>query len=1189
MKNFNNKEQIFIDDDYDKIKIFKSSETNSSLKVAKYSHSNDIALFDTGASRSGTNDESKLQNLEKCSKITVQGAFGPPFRPSLKGRMGPLGLETVVIPDMHETLLSVYQICNGGSKDFQCISVFSTEGCRIFKFDSVREALKLMHDHGTEIMRGTCHNGLYYEDKSFNYNDIKMFLTHSKHESKYDEVHSALGHPGKLGMKWHNENTLNAQFTKEDENKVRPVCEGCVLGGMKQTSTDHLREHRVNPTRPGQIFVMDAFTHNVLSFRNMLYADIFRDIATQKIYVVYTKDRSAAELVEQMGKELDKHPEWAVNIDITQRRFFRVDAESNYRSAEFTKFLADRFYTIEKTPSRDKHAGGIAERTVGILTEKTNIAMHSAKVPDRYWELAMTYAAVTLSFNYSSAIGTSPYTYITGQQAVMKHLKPFWSKCYVFIPVQFRHGKLGCARAHKARFVGYDNTTILFPNYLVMETLANNQYGKLKSSKDVIFDNSIDYSTQIDDEEPYEREFKNPETYIPYAMRMNVPHQFQGPDAIIPVTTNVPEINKPKRDLSLAQRNVLRNKLKNKNKNIQNEIFIQPTSDTQLPIELPNHDSNDSGELSHEKSDDIVMNNDHNDYDKNTNEASQYNNDELAVYWYNFHIKNDTYPLIMCETQHNMFALSPVRDPNCPRTYEQAMRIPSWAAAIDKELTKFETNNCLSYVPYNGQHLVPMMWLFNIKTDGTHKARLVGRGDLMKAYVDFDPDAVYCGNVSACSIKMCVAIAAKYKLEMRGGDLEGAYLVTPISKDYRVFLKTPEGYTIPKGMCMEALGNLYGFPPAGQNFSKEFDKCVTECGFKNTPWDLKFFIKWKNNRPILLIAHSDDFRVFCDKRDLSEWDALVINFNKHKYKVTDCSDKEFVGIRITKDEDHNYYMDQHRMIDDILKELNVTGAKGERLPYPMDENKLSRLDNASVTDQGECGKYPYRRVVGQLMYGMVHTMVTIMYALNVVSRYNNNPGPRHIKFLKHLVRFVKYSKNDRLIFRTSDGPHDIKTMTNILQLRFQCDADLAGNDDNKHSQTSYLGYLGGSLICWCSTDQGSVSTSTAESEIKAVNHALRGEIIANRGMLSMMGWKQSTTVIEEDNKACVDASKMLQMTRNLRHLDLMENWFKEQTDKGVCKIIKIDSAQNNSDIGTKRVPQRIFDYLTNSILQRSHD
>ena len=86
-------------------------------------------------------------------------------------------------------------------------------------------------------------------------------------------------------------------------------------------------------------------------------------------------------------------------------------------------------------------------------------------------------------------------------------------------------------------------------------------------------------------------------------------------------------------------------------------------------------------------------------------------------------------------------------------------------SAIDTELTKFEVNNCLTYIPYNGQHLVPMMWLFNIKTDGTHKARLVGRGDLMKAYVDFDPDASYCGNVSSCSIKICMTIAAKYKLK----------------------------------------------------------------------------------------------------------------------------------------------------------------------------------------------------------------------------------------------------------------------------------------------------------------------------------------------------------------------------------------------------------------------------------------
>lgn len=1178
------------------------------MKAAKYKEINTTSLFDTGASRSGTNNEKLLTDVQKCENITVQGAFGPPFRPSLKGKLGPLELDTVVIPDMNETLLSVFQICNGGSMKFQCAALFTTEGCRIFKLDSIREALLMMHSSGIEIMRGLCHQGLYHEDKSFvSSTHFKMLMTSTKAPSKYDEVHLALGHPGKLGMEWHRRNTLNAQFTNEDANSVRPVCEGCIFGGMKQHSTDHLREHRQNPSRPGQMFVMDAYHHQHRSFRGMMYADAFRDLATQMIYVIFTENRSAKELIKQLSIELDKHPEWSINLEVTQRRVFRVDSEANYRSQEFVTFLKDKGYGIEMTPPRDKHAGGIAERTIGVLAEKTNVAMQtsSTKIPDKYWELAMSYAAVTLGFNFSSALGTSPYYYITGTKANMKYLHPFWSKCYVYIPVELRKGKIGVNRAHKARFVGYNNSTLLFPNYLVMEILDGGGYGRIKSSKDVIFDNSIDYETRITNEEPYDREFINPDTYIPYAMRNNVPEIYRGPDAIIPVPEEIIENNTPTRsNETLAERNLLRNRNKNIIKNQQNisatKINKNKKSIVKPNTKLPNPESNDSGEKSPVTTDNSETenysngkndetNDQINDYDKNTNEETQYNNsNDLAVYWYNYHIKNDTYPIIMCETQHKMYALTPIRDPNVPRTFDQAMRIPCWKEAINKELTKFEENSCLTYVEYNGQHLVPMMWLFNIKTDGTHKARLVGRGDLMKAYIDFDPDAVYCGNVSSCSIKMCIAIAAKYKLEIRGGDLVGAYLVTRSSDKYHVYIQTPQGYTIPNGMCIQAIGNLYGFPPAGQNFSIEFDKCVKECGFKNTPWDLKFFIKWKNDRPILLIAHSDDFRVFCDKRDLSEWDDLVKNFEKHKYKVTDCSDKEFVGIRITRDEEYNYFMDQHRMIDDILKELNVTGSKGEKIPYPMDQPNISKNDNASVSEQEECKAYPYRRVIGQLMYGMVHTMVTIMYALNVLSRYSNNPGPRHIAFIKHLVRFVKYSKKDRLIFRTSDANKDINTMTNILQLKFQCDADLAGNIDNKHSQTSYLGYLGGSLICWCSTDQGSVSTSTAESEIKAVNHALRGEIIANRGILTMMGWKQKTTIIEEDNKACVDASKILQMTRNLRHLDISEHWFKEKTNEGVCAIVKIDSAQNNSDIGTKRVPEKLFNYLTDSILDRQH-
>ena len=66
---------------------------------------------------------------------------------------------------------------------------------------------------------------------------------------------------------------------------------------------------------------------------------------------------------------------------------------------------------------------------------------------------------------------------------------------------------------------------------------------------------------------------------------------------------------------------------------------------------------------------------------------------------------------------------------------------------------------------------------------------------------------------------------------MRGGDLVDAYLITRANKDFSDFIITPEGYEVPPGFCIQAVGNLYGFPPADQNFSIEFDKCLGECRY----------------------------------------------------------------------------------------------------------------------------------------------------------------------------------------------------------------------------------------------------------------------------------------------------------------------------------------------------------------------
>ena len=86
------------------------------------------------------------------------------------------------------------------------------------------------------------------------------------------------------------------------------------------------------------------------------------------------KDRGAAELVKSFFSLFQSHPEWKPSLPSVDRSI-RADAEKSYRSAEFLQCLHNFGYRLEPTPSRDKHANGIAERAVGVLSMKCNITM----------------------------------------------------------------------------------------------------------------------------------------------------------------------------------------------------------------------------------------------------------------------------------------------------------------------------------------------------------------------------------------------------------------------------------------------------------------------------------------------------------------------------------------------------------------------------------------------------------------------------------------------------------------------------------------------------------------------------------------------------------------------------------------------------------------------------------------------
>ena len=131
-------------------------------------------------------------------------------------------------------------------------------------------------------------------------------------------------------MAWHQKNTVNAAYTFRYASASRPVCAFCVYGSMRQTNTDHRRQHREQPTVAGQQFSLDAYTHTSLSYRRSKYCDLLTDLATGQIFPLFTKDRSSEDICHQLTIFLVAHTWWkdpAILFD----RFIRVDSEKCYR------------------------------------------------------------------------------------------------------------------------------------------------------------------------------------------------------------------------------------------------------------------------------------------------------------------------------------------------------------------------------------------------------------------------------------------------------------------------------------------------------------------------------------------------------------------------------------------------------------------------------------------------------------------------------------------------------------------------------------------------------------------------------------------------------------------------------------------------------------------------------------------
>jgi len=177
------------------------------------------------------------------------------------------------------------------------------------------------------------------------------------------------------------------------------------------------------------------------------------------------------------------------------------------------------------------------------------------------------------------------------------------------------------------------------------------------------------------------------------------------------------------------------------------------------------------------------------------------------------------------------------------------------------------------------------------------------------------------------------------------------------------------------------------------------------------------------------------------------------------------------------------------------------------------------------------------------MYAMVGTRPDLAFAQSLVSQFMTNPGPQHWMAVKRIMRYLKGTWNVRLRLGGQG-----------LHLVGLCDADWAGDVQDRRSTTGYVFMLGQGAISWNSKRQPTIALSTVEAEYMAASQCVK-EALWLRQLLEDVGLVQEQAMrILCDNQGCIALAKNPTHHSRTKHIDVQHHFIREKMENGVISM-----------------------------------
>ena len=488
--------------------------------------------------------------------------------------------------------------------------------------------------------------------------------------------------------------------------------------------------------------------------------------------------------------------------------------------------------------------------------------------------------------------------------------------------------------------------------------------------------------------------------------------------------------------------------------------------------------------------------------------------------------------------------------------------------------------------------------IFDIKMGENfrRKARLVADGHKTSTPATI----TYSSVVSRDIIRIALTIAALNGLEILACDILNAYLTAPCREKFYC-VAGPE-FGSDRGKTMLVTRALYGLKSSGAAFRSFLADHLHDMGFRSSFADPDVWM-----RPAV---KDDGFKyweyVLCYVDDLlaiSHNPTAIMKSIQTKFRLKDDkfeTPENYLGATISQLDNEQgdlcWAMSSNKYCEALVKNIeDVLQKKGLRLPSncksPLSHGYKPEMD--CTAELKADGIQWYQEIIGQLRWAIELGRVDILLEVSLMSTQLALPRDGHLEQLLHIVGYLKSHKKMRLLFDSSypkvkdkwfqeydwfDFYRDAKEAIppNMPEARgndviISCfvDANHAGNQKDRRSQTGILIFLNKAPIHWYSKRQNTVETSTFGSEFCAMKVAVE-MIEAMRYKLRMFGVPiYGAANVYCDNEAVCKNTSIPESVLKKKHHSIAYHRCREAVASKTIRIAKQGTDKNLADLFTK--------------------